>query len=509
VNRSVAAAFVLFLVVVLLLPGTARGSAPIAVGKVVAPGAAAVPYGQGNEPTGDNPYTDGSLVYDDQISVELVDYNVAAVTVAITAEEWTPGTVTVYGNQTGANNTTVPITYQETARLDPVWVNATLTALGDGSSASVSLALPYVSSVTPLELKVGSAVWELTTLTPSTDSLAGIFTAGGLDEDLAIEAVVVTAVILGALVAAKRFGKRVYRTPKVPKWWPILWVGVPFGFYFLDYVPTNQALGYLTPFAYPVFIGLAAFPYLPRLWREFDWARFQGIEPKNTVEASSSEAVLPVVKTKNGLCCAPETWREVLYTWMGTPLPQIRGATLSWRGKPIRIQPRGLPVSNPLPAYYESDATAVFWYDATYPIIRVRHRLDWFREVPFTKTTVGPDGKPVTASIPKRRFSPHVVEGWMEGVFPPIQPILEQLAAVHAIETEAHDAEVDRVRIADLLGSLRRGAREAASRSLDTYDQAIYEQTVPRSRAEISNLVKRYDRERRKEPRDADEDRDH
>jgi hypothetical protein len=486
------------LLLLLTLPGSTSAAAPVSVGKLVTPGASAVVYGQGDQPIGDVPLDNGNLLYDDQISVELVNYNLQPVIAQVVAEEWTPGTVTVTVNQTSLNGTIVPVQEQISARLDPVWVNATLTAAGGGSSATVSLPLPYVSSDTPLEVSIGEASWQLVTLTPISSSLAGLYTTGGLNLVLAIEAIVVTGVIFGFLWGARRLARRAYRTPPVPKWWPAVWIIVPVLFYVFDFVPTNQVLGAVTPFAYPFFIGVAAFPYLPRLWRDFDWSRFQGIEPKNTIEGSSSEVILPTVSAKQGLSCVPETWRESFYTLWGVPLPQIRGTTLTLMGKPIRIQPRGLPVSNPLGAYYESDATRTFWYDANYPLIRVRHRMEWHRNVKVEKTAAGPDGRPTTVVLTKRRFSPHIVPGWMEGVFPPIRDILEHLASVHGLETESYDHEVDRVRIADLLGTRRRERREASDSALARYDEAIFEEERPRSREEIAELVRNGQADRRK-----------
>ncbi|MGB6443256.1 MAG: hypothetical protein WBF81_08175 [Thermoplasmata archaeon] len=477
----------------LLAAGDAAAAAPVSVGKIATPGASAVAYAQSSSPAGAVILSDGQLVYDSQVSVELANFNYQTVTVPVSVEEWTPGSV--LETVTGPNNTTRQISVP--TEVDPWWSNTSLTALA-GSSSTTSVALPYVASQHPLRVTVGSASWQFVTLTPVTDSLAGIYSSGGLEAVEFVEAVVITAVMFGFLAGARRFGLKVHRTPKVPVWWPVAWIGIPIAFYLLDYVPTNQLLGSVSVFAYPFVIGAAAFPYLPRLWREFDWAEFQGVEPRHLEEATNAKAVLPIVQTKEGLRCAPETWWEVLYTLWGVPLPAIIGQKVTLLGRTVQVQPRGMRVSNPLGPYYESDATIAFWFDARAKILRVRHRFEWHREQKEdrqSRTSAPVESQPSEVVV-RSRLSPHVVPGYLAGVYPPLKPVAEHLAGIRREEVEAHDNESDRLLVAQLIGTGRREAREAAQASLARYDQAVYEETKSRSQEEIDEALRRSRRDR-------------
>ncbi len=472
---------------VLLSAGGAAATAPVSVGKVVAPGAFGVPYGQGSFP-GQSLFQDGDLVYDSQVSVEVVNANPSPISVSIVTEEWTSGVRTVYVNESGPNGTYSLVPEQVPVRENPVWSNSSLTVPGD-SSQETSVPLPYTGSYRPLEVRVGNAVWELRTLTPVTSSLAGIYTSGGLDGVALTEAAVTVGVMLAYLAGARKLARTVHRTPRVSALWPVLWVGVPVALFLVDYVGTNQVLGAISPFVYPALIGAAAFPYLPRLWRDYELAEIQGVEGRNLEDATNAKIVLPLVRTRLGLRCAPETWREVIYVLLGAPLPEVRGHTVQLLGRRVQVQPRGLDVSCPLPAYYVSEADASYWYDTRTPPRRVRHRLEWWRSEMVPAVPSGPDGGEGSPARPRRRISPHIVPGYLEARFPPLRPVARELAGVRDAETEAHDNEVDRLMVADLLGTYRHLARELASDSLSAADEAYQSRSQPRSEEEIRRLV--------------------
>ncbi len=480
---------------ILATSGTAAAKAPVAVGKVVAPGVFGVPFASTSNltfpstPASVEPLSDGALVYDTSLSVEIVNAGSVPVVLAVSVEEWTPGTTTEIQNVSGPNGSYRLVPVQVPARLDPSWANGTVSAEA-GSPGTATVSLPFSGHARPLELRVGSATWMLVALTPSTSSVAGIYTAEGLIGFGLIESGVTVAAMLAALGAARKLARAARRTPRVPILWPALWIGLPIAAFLFDYVPTNQLLGGTSPLLIPVPIAIAAFPYLPRLWREFEWARVQGIDALNREEGTSSEVVLPLVKTAGGLRCAPETWREVLYTLCGVPLPEVRGETVDMVGHVVQVQPRGMSTSNPLGSYYQSEADRAYWYDAKERIYRVRHRLSWTREVTVRKPSKTDSGE-AWATVKKRRFSPHVERGYLSARFPPLRPVAEELAGVRSAETEAHDNETDRLLVAEMMGAIHHRAREAANRSLAVADEAYATRNNPRSREEMKRLVER------------------
>lgn len=474
VGRTRSLLLVSLLGALLLVPSLAHAEAPVSTGKVVAPGAFGVPYGQGSYPAIQSAFRDGDLVYDSQISIEVVNANSAPVAIPVSTEEWTPGTRTIYVNITGPNNTTSLRAEVIPARLDPSWSNLTLTVLAD-SSSEISVPLAFASSQRPLEVRVGSATWELQLLSPVTSSLQGIYTAGGLELVALTEAAVTAGVILAFLGLARRLAASVLRTPRVHPLWPGLWVAVPVALTVFEYVPTNQFLGSLSVWVYPVVIGVAGFPYLPRLWRHYEVSEFEGVSAVNLEQATNSKNIVCTTTARGGLRCVPETWRELFWTLVGHPLPAVRGATVTLFGKKIDVPPRGMVVSNDMGPFYKAEATTTYWYDAKAPLTRVRTHLEWW--------TAGPEGK--------RRFHPHVVDGYLEGRFPPKPPVARELAGIRDAETEAHDNEVDRLMVAELTGALRHEQREYAARSLATYDESAQRLSQPRSRDEIRRLIER------------------
>lgn len=473
--------------------GSAQASLTVG-GKPVLPGAWALPYGQGDSPGGPSIFNDGDLVYDTSIQVYILSSEPQAQSLTISLEQFDPGSVIRYVNETQGNATTLVPVHVE-VREDPQWSNVT-SSLAPGGLTVVQVPVPASSATRHVELRVGGAVWELLHLTPTGSSLAGLYSTWGLDGVLLVEAAVTAAVFLGLTAAARGFGKRIHRPPKVPAWWPAGWIVVPLGFFFAEYVPTNQFLGSLSPFLYPIFFGVAAFPYLPRLWKEFEWAEFHGFRARSSTEAVMPTAVLPVVRTREGLRCAPETWREAFYALFGVPLPEVQMDTVQSGGIELKLEPAGMPVTCPLAPWYQADADLVYWFDSRRGLDRTRHRLRFFRTELIEAATAGSEG--LTPAAPKRRrhWDPHVELGSLKGSFPPVREVAEYLAGVRAVEQEALDHEVDKLLVAELRGRILRREREASSELLEVALRAIHEDSMPGHSSELEQVVRQFWRER-------------
>jgi hypothetical protein len=477
-------------VIAVLLTSSGSARADLVVGgKAVLPGAWAVPYGQGGSPAGKSVFGDGDLVYDTEIQVYVLYAGSAPVPLEVSIEQYDTGTITEYVNQT-RGNATIQVPIQVPARLNAQWSNQSAT-LFPGQLTILTVPVPAASTERHLQLTVGNAAWSLSHLTPTGSSLAGIYTAYGLDAALLLEAAVTAAVFLGFATVARGLARRIHRPPKVPVWWPAGWVGLPLLFFFAEYVPTNQFLGSLTPFAYPFFFGVAAFPYLPRLWKEFEWAEFNGFRARSSTEAVIPKAVLPVVRTKEGLRCAPETWREAIYTLFGTPLPEVRMEVVHSGEIALKLEPVGLPATCPLPAWYASDVDLVFWYDARRGLSRSRHRLRWFREETVQEAGKGPasDLRPPVRT--KRRWEPHLEPGTLQGSFPPIREVAEFLAGVRSVEQEALDHEVDRLLVAELRAQILRREREASTQLLNVALESLHSVAHPTTPEELEQTIQR------------------
>lgn len=485
----------------LLCVGTAAASAPVSYGKTVGTGVFGVPYAETSNLSfpysfpsfGAGPLQDGDLVYDTQVSFEIVNPNPTGASFLVVTETWTPGTQQVLENVTGPNGTyrLEPVTIP--ARLDASWSNSTVNA-APYSSGTVTVPLRFDAQPRPLEVRVGTATWELQHLTPATSSVAGVYTSGGIWVFGLLMAVVTLAAVLAGLWVAKGLAVRLGRTPPVPFWWPAGWIAVPLAWFFTGYVSFNQVLGSVSPLVLPLPMVVAIVPYLPRLFTKFfDQAELEGLEAVTLDSASNPKIILPVVRHQGGLKCAPQTWREALWShWVG--LPEIRGYEVTLLGGKVRVQPRLVPVSCPLDGYYRAEATASGWFDARAGVRRPRHRFLWSTE--RSESTFAPDGVTQTGTKTRRRLSPHIEAGYLEGTFPPKDSVAKELAGVRSAEVEAHDNEVDRIENADLRGTLLHRSRTYATDSVRAHEEAAARQDQPRSREEIERLVERNRRNR-------------
>ena len=502
IGRRILAFLVLAAVTLPLASPLAAASPPVSYGKVVAPGVFGVPYATTVDPDfpnshpslGTGPLEDGNLVYDTSIGIEIVNPSPGPVEFPVVVEVFDWGTVTQYRNVTTANGSTIVEPVQVPARLDPTWRNATVFS-EPFSSGEVVIPLPGTPSTRSLSVTVGEATWSLSTLTPATDSVSGVYTTGGIWGLSIVIAGITAAAILGALALARRLARNIGRSPPVPFWWPALWVAVPFVWFLFGYVSFNQSLGPVSPASVPVPIAIAAYPYLPRLFTKwFDMVEVEGIEPVSLDEAQNPKVTLPLVRTQGKLRCAPATWREAFLShWVG--LPEVRGYRVKLLEHDADVLPRLVPVTNPLEDhYYASDATAACWYDARKGIKRPRHRFRWRREenVPI----LGPDGVTTTGYRVKRRISPHIERGYLEATFPPKIPVAMELARVRAAEVAEHDHEITRLENADLRGTIDHLSRRYAADSLSAHEEARARQDKPRTREEIERLVERNRRAR-------------
>jgi hypothetical protein len=468
-----------------LPPGVSLGGEAMSI-----PGFAAL-YGQGAQP-GEGYLSDQDLVYDTSVDVLFLYSGSAPIAINVSAEQFDWGSETVYVNETVANRTVLQ-PEQVPVRVDVQWSNTSVTLLPKAGSY-VDLPLPFAGQPKHLEVSVPGVTWELTHLTPAGSSIAGLYSTLGLGLLLLIESAVTAAVLVAALFAAKLLATKAYRTPRVRAWWPAAWIAVPVFLFFEEYIPFNQFLGSLSPYLYPVFIAAAAFPYLPRLWRNCKMGMFLSFRPKSSTEGSMPAAVLPVVERQGGLRCAPETWREVLYTLLGVPLPEVKMDTVDSAGIELKLEPKGLPASCPLDPWYDADVDVFYWFDSRKGLKRVRHRLEWTRAVQVPKFTELEDGTLKTETVTKRRFSPHIVEGYLAGSYPPVQDIAEYLAGIRSLEQESMDHEVDRLMVASLQGQIMRERRLASRELMDVAIEAIYSATKPATREELIRRVQAHAR---------------
>lgn len=440
-------------------------------------------YAGTSSPLGDQFLGDGDLVYDSSLDVIFSNAGTSSLAVAVSIEQYTPSTKLVYVTGPGPNGTNVTAPERVPAQLNPQWSNLTVPLAARAYSYAV-VAIPAASFTRTIAVDVGGANWTLTHLTPATNSLAGLYTTGGLDLVLLVYGLILLAAMASALFTAQRFGRLVARTPRAPWWWPTVWVVAPLALYLGYYVPTNQLLGVVSPFLYPAFLAAAAWPFLPRLWKTSEVALFEGFRAETDERGEIPAFSLPVTRRKTGVRCAPETWREAFWIWWGCPLPLVAMDSARAHGLELKLEPRGLPVTCPLPAYYEAGFDIAYWYDARRLPVRTRHHLEW--TVAETQPADGDKGTPARTV---RRFHPHVVLGTFRGEFPPIEDIAAYLAGVRSIEQESKMHAADRLAIAHLRGELLDVERRGEEHGVDVILRAQLGALGPRDRQELDRLI--------------------
>ncbi|HEV2316249.1 MAG TPA: hypothetical protein VGV89_01570 [Thermoplasmata archaeon] len=492
-------------VVLVALPGKASAAAGLPTGVSLGgkpmgvPGFAAIWGEPGGTvsippPVGLTFITDGNEVYDSSVTMVFEFSGTAQLDATVTAEQFNLVEATIYVNQTRGNFTaTVPEQVQ--LQTDIQWSNESV-ALVPRSFSYVVLPLPQTPVEKHLVISVAGASWGLTHLTPVTNSLAGYYSTGGLDLLLLVEALITAGILLPVAGLARSVARRVHYVPKPKLVWPAFWAVPPIVGFSFFYQPTNETFGIVSPFVYPAFFAIAAFPYLLRLFRDAKLAEFTGFKARTSTSAVMPVVDLNVVQTENGLRCAPETWREVLYTLGGVPLPEVQMDTVASAGIELKIEPAGLPVEYPL----ESgggivDIDIIYWFDATKGIRRVRHRFTWWTQEEISEVEESADGAKVEKKRKVRRFRPHVERGYLRGAFPPIKDVAEFFAGVRSVEQEAMDHERDRLLVAELRGRLRHSAREYAQKEIEAYERAHQLGLGERPPSEREHLVQRSRRE--------------
>ena len=119
---------------------------------------------------------DGWTSYDDVLYV-IVSPSINAPTAAyVVIEQYTPGTVTVYQNETARNGTTVLVPVQVPVRMDPYWSNATFTVY-PATQTGVIMSLNYSADGNPMVVAVGGTSYQ-TILAVEVDRTVGNVLAG-------------------------------------------------------------------------------------------------------------------------------------------------------------------------------------------------------------------------------------------------------------------------------------------------------------------------------------------
>jgi hypothetical protein len=470
----VALVLALIAVATVAIPGTASAQPGLAPGKPVAAGAWGYLYGQGSTAFSQQYFSDGDLVYDTSLQVYLLNGEPYPIPIEITSEQFVWGTQTVYENVTRGNSTvvepeTVPV------RVDVQWSNVSVTILAS-TLTSVTVTLPATSSQMDLVLTVGEATWQMTHLTPATSSLSDLLTTGSAYFALAVESLLSVLVVMVLLFVAKALVTRIRGVPRWPLWWPLLVLGAP-TFAFIEwYVPVNQLLGVISPLVYPVAIGLAFFPYLPRLWDQSVPSVAIGFEPTGVESGRFPYFAMPIVDESGGPRIAPETIREAWWVLWGKPLPSIELEWVRIDGQELAIHPFGMAALRALRSRLGLRIDRIYWYDATRPPRRVYTHLEWWstetREVETPRRdSVSREGGVVTELATRSRFRPHVVVGSLSAKFAAreAREIVRFVAGMRGLESNEEDHARTRIKLELLRGYVGRISREEARTRLEAF----------------------------------------
>jgi len=456
------------------VPGTAAAQPGLAPGKAVAAGVWGYLYGQGSTAFSQQYFTDGDLVYDTSLQVYLLNGEPYPVPFEITAEQFVWGSETVYENVTRGNITVVePVTVP--LRVDVQWSNLSVTAIA-GTVTAATLSLPSTPSQKDLAVSIGSVSWELTHLTPATSSLSDLLTTGSAYFALAVESLLSILVVMALLFVAKGLVGRIRGVPRWPLWWPFLVLGAPTVEFVGWYVPVNQLLGVISPLLYPLAIGLAFFPYLPRLWDRSVRSVAIGFEPTGIESGRFPYFAMPVVDEAGGPKLAPETVREAWWVLWGKPLPAIDLELVRVDGQELAVHPFGMDALRALRSRLGVRIDRIYWYDATRQPRRVYTHLEWWTEE--TRTVERPMRDPETGTtsivpqtLTRRRFHPHVVVGSLSAKFAAreAREIVRFVAGMRGLETNEEDHARTRIKLELLRGYVGRISREEARTRLEAF----------------------------------------
>jgi hypothetical protein len=475
--RSPLAAALLAVSIVLLasmVPGTAAAQPGLAPGKTVAPGVWGYLYGQGSTAFSQQYFTDGNLVYDTSLQVFLLNGEPYPVPVEITTEQFVWGSETVEENVTRGNSTILePVTIP--VRVDVQWSNISVTALA-GTVTAATVDLPSTGSQKDIDVLIGTASWQLTHLTPATSSLSDLLTTGSAYFALAVESLLSILVVMGLLFVAKALVARIKGVPRWPLWWPLLVIGAPTAAFLGWYVPVNQLLGVVSPLLYPLAIGLAFFPYLPRLWDRSVRSVAIGFEPTGIESGRFPYFAMPVVDEPGGPKLAPEAVREAWWVLWGKSLPAIDLQLVRVDGQELAVHPFGMDALRALRSRLGVRIDRIYWYDATRQPRRAYTHLEWWTDE--TRTVERPVRDPETGStsigtvtVTRRRFRPHVVVGSLSVKFAAreAREIVRFVAGMRGLETNEEDHARTRIKFELLRGYVGRISREEARNRLEAF----------------------------------------
>jgi hypothetical protein len=464
------AALLLAALLVATVPiGVAAGALTLAPSKYLGDGGWGVLSAQSSEPLGDVGLTDGDLVYDTQLDVQIL-YAGLPTTVPVVVEQFTPGTETVYENVTQPNGTTLLEPTVVPVRLDPSWSNVTI-SLGAVSNVNQEVPLPAASTEKSLAVTVGSAHWALYHLTPASAFLVGSLNVG---QQLLADwwQTILSIVVFGcAFLPARTLARRLGRTPKVPVWWPIAWVVPPVLAYVLDYVPTNQLFGSLSPVVLPFVVTAAAFPYIPRLFSTAEDTLFYSCELRGPNEVAVPEAAFFVNWRVSRPYLAPLTWRAAFWAWAGHALPELPLERIKWKGQELTRAPVSFVAVDECPEFGGKARAGFdrFVFFRTGTRLRPRFpRLTWRHKV--TEETTDPEGRTRKVTVTPGGFhvEPSSFEGDLLGN--------EHRDAAHFVSglrdrvERASEQERDRLKVYALLGLIWRREREAS----DVAEETLY-----------------------------------
>ena len=454
-------------------------------GKPAGFGLWAIPYAQSSSPTGPQPLSDGDLVYSSTVSVYFLLTIPETLSINVSAVQYVPVTVTVLENETvNGNVTRVPVQVTEETQRQTV---SALVSVSEGLTGA-TLTLPGASNYEDLHLTAGAASWDMQHLTPTADTLTSILTQGGIEEALAVEALLATLAIMVALYGARLLVRRIRRAPRTGPLWPAAWVAIPSLAWILFFVPTSQALGSLSPFVYPVVLAAAAFPYLCRLWSEHKDVALEGYQAQAMHRGKVMAAALPAVLDSGAWRPAPETWREAFWWLLGHPTDPLPSYSVGRDGVSARVDIVPETVACPLPQRWTLGVDALIWYRAGKPVSRLPTHLEW-----WTTSTVG-----------KRNFRPHVVPGRLEAeLIPPREPV-EYSVGIMSVEEMARAHAEDHLLQAAYRAQVPRARREYAEKIADVILETTYGSGAPRGEDELRNLVARASQEERDREEEAD-----
>jgi hypothetical protein len=448
-------------------------------GQSVGYGLWGLPYAQSDQPTGPQPIDPGNLVYDSSVTLYLLTTIPGNYSVSVSVEQYHMATGPEVVRVVEPNGTVTERTEQLPYRASPIWSNATI--YGVLGLQSYTLPLPQASTTELMSLQVGDAVWSLTHLTPTADSLAAL-TAGGLEAALAVESAITGAVLVVVLYAGRALARRAGAIPPTTLLWPAAFLLVPLLLYFLAFVPFSQAVGSMSPLIFPALVGVAVFPYGARLWSDEILVGVEGYRAESMERGEATVDIVPFRKRSARLEPAPESWREVLYTLMGAGPEPVQGHHVQKEGIDVSVDHRPIPVGSDRRGRYSAPFDGMLWRVGPSPVNRTRSHLE----------------RPVLESG-KKAWLPRIVRGRLDAHLIEAREPVRYSVGLTTVEGLAEAQKEDQLLQVAWRGRIPSARREYAEQLVDLVLDVAYGSGAPRSNEEILARVKALDQERRDE----------